>query len=121
EHLGRAAGSEHAEPFYWFVPWLAAGLMPWTPLAIAAAPRWWRTLRDRSSEARVHRFLLVWAITVFVVFSLMGGKLATYILPMFPPLAVLLGGFVERSVDGSVSRRAVAHAAAASGILFLAA
>jgi 4-amino-4-deoxy-L-arabinose transferase-like glycosyltransferase len=119
EHLGRAAGSEHAEPFYWFVPWLAAGLMPWTPLAIAAAPRWWATLRDRSSEARVGRFLLVWAITVFVVFSLMRGKLATYILPMFPPLAVLLGGFVDRCVGGGASRQTVGRAAAASGALFL--
>jgi 4-amino-4-deoxy-L-arabinose transferase-like glycosyltransferase len=31
QHLERAAGSEHAEPFYWLVPWLLGRLMPWPP------------------------------------------------------------------------------------------
>jgi 4-amino-4-deoxy-L-arabinose transferase-like glycosyltransferase len=119
EHLGRAAGSEHAEPVYWFVPWVLAGLLPWTPLAIAAAPACRAALGERSLEARVVRFLLVWAATVFVVFSLARGKLATYILPMFPPLAVLVGRFLDRVVNTRMSNRSVELAFVASGLTLL--
>jgi 4-amino-4-deoxy-L-arabinose transferase-like glycosyltransferase len=119
EHLGRAAGSEHAEPVYWFVPWVLGGLLPWTPLAIAAAPAWRAALAERSLEARAVRFLLVWAATVFVVFSLARGKLATYILPMFPPLAVLVGRSLDPLIDVRVSSRSVELAFVASGLALL--
>jgi 4-amino-4-deoxy-L-arabinose transferase-like glycosyltransferase len=116
EHLERAAGSEHAEPFYWFVPWLLGGLMPWTPLAVVAAPFWWRLSHERSLEGRAARFLLVWAATVFAFFSAAGGKLATYILPMFPPLAVLLAMFLDRTLHGVISRAWLQRASAATGL-----
>jgi 4-amino-4-deoxy-L-arabinose transferase-like glycosyltransferase len=120
EHLGRAAGSEHAEPVYWFVPWLLLGLLPWTPLAIAATPAWRAAVAEHSLEGRAVRFLLVWAATVFVVFSVARGKLVTYILPMFPPLAVLVGRFLDRVIDASVPTRSVELAFVASGLGFLA-
>jgi 4-amino-4-deoxy-L-arabinose transferase-like glycosyltransferase len=120
EHLGRAAGSEHAEPVYWFVPWLLGGLLPWTPFAIAATPAWRTALAEGALEGRVVRFLLVWAATVFVVFSSARGKLATYILPMFPPLAVLVGRFLDRVIGASVSNRSVELAFVASGLALLA-
>jgi len=91
EHLNRAAGSEHAHSFLWYVPILLAGLLPWTPFAIAALPAWYREARSDSSDGAVVRFLLLWATVVFVVFSASVGKLATYILPMFVPLALLVG------------------------------
>jgi len=116
EHLERAAGSEHAEPFYWFVPWLLGGLMPWTPFAVVAAPFWWRLSHERSLEGRAARFLLVWAATVFAFFSAAGGKLATYILPMFPPLAVLLATFLDRTLHGEISRAWLQRASAATGL-----
>jgi 4-amino-4-deoxy-L-arabinose transferase-like glycosyltransferase len=119
EHLQRAAGAEHAEPLYWFVPWLLGGLLPWTPFAIAAAPAWRIALEERSAEGRVVRFLLVWAVTVFVVFSLARGKLATYILPMFPPLAVLIGNFLDRVANARVSSRSSALAFGAAGLVLL--
>jgi 4-amino-4-deoxy-L-arabinose transferase-like glycosyltransferase len=116
EHLERAAGSEHAAPFYWFVPWLLGGLMPWTPFAVVAAPFWWRLSHERSLEGRAARFLLVWAATVFAFFSAAGGKLATYILPMFPPLAVLLAMFLDRTLHGVISRVWLQRASAATGL-----
>jgi 4-amino-4-deoxy-L-arabinose transferase-like glycosyltransferase len=119
EHLSRAAGSEHAAPFYWFVPWLLVGLMPWTPLAVVAAPGWWARARDDTPEGRTTCFLLVWAAVVFVLFSAARGKLATYILPMFPPLAILIGAFLDRSVRPNASRGAIEYAFLSIGVAFL--
>jgi len=99
EHLNRAAGSEHARPFYWFVPILLVGFLPWTPVAIVAAPEWLRTARSNFRQGAVVRFLLVWATVVFVFFSLAVGKLPTYILPMFAPLALLVGRTLASRID----------------------
>jgi hypothetical protein len=39
---------------------------------------------------------------VFTLFSAVSGKLATYIVPVFPPLAVLLAVFLEHALRGEL-------------------
>ena len=119
EHLHRAAGSEHAEPIYWFIPWVVGGLFPWTPFAAAAASRWWQVWRERSLEGRIVRFSVVWAASVFLLFSLARGKLATYVLPMFPPLAVLLCEFLDRMLRSQASGKAIERSFVVVGALLL--
>ena len=106
EHLHRAAGSEHARPFYFFVPCLLIGGLPWTPWAFGWTKRWLSAAREDSVEGRSTRFLLIAAAVVFLVFSLARGKLITYILPVFPPLAVLAGHSLAQwaSQDGGARR-----------------
>jgi len=88
EHLLRYATKIHAryQPFWFFVPVLLAGLMPWTPFL----PRALRLRRDDPRRAEV-LFLLLWAGIVFAFFSASSSKLAPYILPCAPPLALLVG------------------------------
>jgi hypothetical protein len=46
-------------------------------------------------------FLLIWAGFIFLFFSASHSKLVPYILPVFPPLAVLIGAwFARNSVQG---------------------
>jgi 4-amino-4-deoxy-L-arabinose transferase-like glycosyltransferase len=106
EHLHRAAGSEHAQPFYFFAPCLLIGGLPWTPWAFGWTKRWLSAAREDSVAGRSTRFLLIAAAVVFGVFSLARGKLITYILPMFPPLAVLAGHSLAQwaSQDGGARR-----------------
>lgn len=118
EHLERAAGSEHAEPIYWFVPWILGGLLPWTPFAAVAAPKWWKTAHEGSVEGRAVRFLLVWSATVFVIFSASRGKLATYVLPIFPPLAVLVASFLDGALRDRVEQVSIGRAVLATGAVF---
>ncbi len=121
EHLQRAAGAEHREPFWFFVPWLAIGFLPWTPLACVLAPSWGSAARGTSHEARAVRFLVVWAAVVFVLFSAARGKLVTYILPMFPPLAVLVGYTLDRALARDSASREFGWALVAVAGLFAAA
>ena len=118
EHLERAAGREHVESFFWYVPWVLGGSMPWTPLAVFAAPFWWRLSRQASLEGRAARFLLVWTVTVFALFSTSRSKLATYILPVFPPLAVLLAIFLDHGLRGEIPRERLQRAWAATALTF---
>lgn len=99
EHLLRAGGAEHKQPFWWFAPILLLGLLPWTFLALAAAPAWLRTVRNATlPEGSNVRFLLIWSAVVFMVFSAAGGKLIPYIVPMFPPVAILIASFLDRAL-----------------------
>jgi len=83
----------HAEPFYYFVPVLFAGLLPWSlllPQAIARA-----MTKDRSAEAL---FLVCWVACIFLGFSIAASKLSTYILPMFPGAAILVARYWQESM-----------------------
>ncbi|HMF52461.1 MAG TPA: phospholipid carrier-dependent glycosyltransferase [Candidatus Saccharimonadales bacterium] len=80
-----------------FVPVLLIGFFPWT-LFLYQALRYnlskaWRP-RHGHREAL---FLALWAGWVFLFFSLSSSKVIPYILPMFPPLAILLGRYFARS------------------------
>lgn len=78
----------HPEPAWFFLPILAAALLPWSlhvPRACAAALR---------STAPARRFLVLYALWVPIFFSLSRGKLATYVLPAFPAFAVLTAWWV---------------------------
>lgn len=91
EHFERFLTEEHRRdgPFWYFVPILLVGLLPWTTLL----PRLVRdALRaDNSERFRPGWLLLVWSAFVFLFFSKSGSKLPSYILPLFPALALLLG------------------------------
>lgn len=79
------------QPWYFFIPILLAGALPWTVLMFDSM---WRTVRNSRLPERMfnsRRFLLVWAVFVYVFFSISGSKLPSYLLPMFPVLALLMG------------------------------
>jgi 4-amino-4-deoxy-L-arabinose transferase-like glycosyltransferase len=96
EHFLRYTTTIHrrVEPWYYFIPLFIAGALPWLLVMMDAAWRSW------SAEARasfqVKRFLLIWCVFVFAFFSVSGSKLPSYILPLFPALALLTGWRLSR-------------------------
>ncbi len=91
EHLQRFLTTEHrrVQAWWFFIPILFIGFLPWMFLLVPACVRAWR--RDSgASEFHWRRFLLLWAGFIVVFFSASGSKLATYILPAFPALAILI-------------------------------
>jgi len=116
EHFARylTAVHRHVEPWWFFVPILLAGLLPWTMTAAAAVRRSWRD-GAQSDGFDPGRFLVVWFATVFVFFSLSGSKLPSYILPMFPAAALLIGRYLTQA-----SPRAVAWQLAPMAVIGLA-
>lgn len=88
-HAMQAAAKNRAQPFWFFVPVLIGGFLPWTLLLGWLWRRThWRSLDAKSQEAWL--MLSVWAGFTFVLFSLNSAKLMHYILPMFPALAALV-------------------------------
>jgi 4-amino-4-deoxy-L-arabinose transferase-like glycosyltransferase len=95
-HLERlfSESIQHLQPFWFFGPVLLAGLLPWTPLLALLLNR------EAGRDPRT-RFLLGWALTTLVFFSLSANKLPGYILPALPPLAALMGIRLAQARQGA--------------------
>jgi 4-amino-4-deoxy-L-arabinose transferase-like glycosyltransferase len=91
EHLLRYTTKVHRrdEPWHYFLPLLLAGGLPWTVVMLDAAWRAW--LPQPGARFQPRRFLLIWCLFIFLFFSASGSKLPSYILPLFPALALLAG------------------------------
>ncbi len=74
----------HPQPFWFYLPVLPAGLLPWSPLLLLLGAR--ETWRDSQ-----RRFLLVTVVSGFVFFSLAVNKLPGYLLPLAPAVCALAG------------------------------
>lgn len=125
EHFERFTSEVHRriEPIWYFLPVFLAGGLPWLGHWLAAA-------RLHSTRARadstftggtdpVDTLLLAWTGFIFVFFSVSGSKLPSYILPMYPALAIWFARRWQRIAPASLAR---AHLlAAAAGLLIAAA
>ena len=96
EHFQRFLTNEAQRPgsMWYFVPILLAGFLPWTSFLPQLA--WLGRHRQAGQTFQPLRVLLVWAGFVFVFFSVSRSKLPSYILPMFPALALLLAYQLDR-------------------------
>lgn len=115
EHLERfmsATGQQqHPRPLWFFVPVILLGFIPWTFLLPAAI----RGLGWDGLRRPVVRFCICWLVFPFLLLSMSKGKLATYILPCYAPLAVLLATGVLEYLD-SGRRRAFSRGAIVSAV-----
>jgi 4-amino-4-deoxy-L-arabinose transferase-like glycosyltransferase len=79
------------QPWYYFVPILLAGMLPWTLLMFDTLINTWRGSKLTGNAFNAANFLLVWAVFIYLFFTVSGSKLPSYLLPMFPALALLMG------------------------------
>ena len=130
EHYTRFTTKQHGryQPWYYFVPILLSGALPWTLLMLDTLCCTWRDsklpVRPERSAAKSKgefdeslsrpstspsvlsivegsgrtesifnpaRFLLIWAVFIYLFFTASGSKLPSYLLPIFPALALLMG------------------------------
>jgi 4-amino-4-deoxy-L-arabinose transferase-like glycosyltransferase len=92
EHFQRYTTTIHQRyhPWYFFIPILAAGILPWLITLVDAVIHACKRLRkDRHFDPLL--FTLLWAGFIFAFFSASGSKLPSYILPIFPALALIIG------------------------------
>ncbi|HUW97874.1 MAG TPA: phospholipid carrier-dependent glycosyltransferase [Acidiferrobacter sp.] len=92
------------QPFWYFLPILLLGLLPWSAF-VAQALRF--NLRFRWRERAHHAdtlLLVVWVVSIFVFFSASDSKLVPYILPVFPALAILIARYLDDRWDKPLAR-----------------
>lgn len=97
-------------PWWFYLPIVAGGLLPWTPLALVWLGPLTQWVRRRRDIGTIDLRLLLWAVLPLAFFSLSVGKQPRYVLPVLPPLALLLASSISertqewRGFDGARSR-----------------
>lgn len=99
EHFQRFLTTQHRRPgpIWFFIPCLLLGFMPWLSLLPGVMTQAIRSVVVKTSERQEVAILLIWVLFVFVFFSLSGSKLPSYILPLFPALALLAGRYMAHT------------------------
>jgi 4-amino-4-deoxy-L-arabinose transferase len=112
EHIRRfmAENAQHSAPIWFFIPVIAGGSLPWMPLFPAAVSG----LRKSAIKSPLLRFALCWLLFPFLFFSIAKGKLLTYILPCFPPVAILAASGLLTYLENGEKK------ALTNGLLFIA-
>ena len=105
QQLARVATDihHHSQPFWYYLPVLLAGFLPWVVFLPSAARTMLTTGPEfRAKNQHLELFLWIWAVVPFCFFSLSTGKLAGYILPIIPALAVLTALEWDRAIEEGV-------------------
>ena len=86
---------DHKNPLYFYIGYFPPNFIPWVGLVLVAllygVSRNWRE-RDPAT------LIIIWWASVFLLFSLSTSKRPSYILPAFPPAALLTGHFLKAEV-----------------------
>ncbi|SFL38479.1 ArnT family glycosyltransferase [Pelosinus propionicus] len=94
-NITRFTSPEHPEGvlWYYYIPVLILGFFPWTGVMIQSI---WNSLTKSTFHFSTLLFLNIWALFIFVFFTISQTKLVSYILPMYPPLSMIVGWYIDR-------------------------
>ena len=102
EHFERFTADAHRRtaPFYFFIPLVVVGFLPWMPQFFQSA---WQTLKQyRLSQFSANWMLWAWFAVIFIFFSISRSKLPGYIMPVFPALAILAAKSISDYLESNV-------------------
>jgi len=97
-NVTRFTSPEHPEGvlWYYFIPVLLLGLFPWSAVMLQAV---WSSITNSNRDFSKFVFLNIWAWFIFLFFTASQTKLVSYILPMFPPMAMIVGWYIARLIE----------------------
>ncbi|MCP4924145.1 MAG: phospholipid carrier-dependent glycosyltransferase [bacterium] len=118
EHFTRFLTTVHrrGQPFWFFVPIVIGGFFPWTGVLVLALRDAWKKRHNQ-----IFSFLMLWAGLILIFFSAGSSKLIPYIVPIFPPLALLCGFWLDQHFDKSPTKALRFGISLTAGLLFIAA
>lgn len=101
QHLLRYTDKEigHYQPVWFFLPNLILGFFPWIVFLPQTLTRVFKHFFKKSKTYQTELFLFLWVLLIFLFFSFSKSKLIPYILPIFPPLAILTANYLSHSLQ----------------------
>lgn len=104
EHFLRFTTKMHGktEPFYYYIPILFGGLIPWLFYLIKS----WKNkyITESLFTGDENKLLMVWFLLIFIFYTVSSSKLVPYIAPLFLPLS-LFAGCIFRKYEEEMPER----------------
>lgn len=94
-------------PFWFYVPIVLAGILPWTVFIVQALWQKIKNIINNRQQHAVELFLMLWLVLVFTFFSIPKSKTVGYILPIFPVIALLIGSYLDSVWNETKTRTAM--------------
>jgi 4-amino-4-deoxy-L-arabinose transferase-like glycosyltransferase len=91
-----------SRPVWYYIQILLGDFLPWTlffVLAFFNKQLRLKNIKDKKTENYTF-LILLWGLTVLIIFSLSGTKLPHYISPAYPPFAILTGIYLSTVISG---------------------
>lgn len=104
EHVQRfvaAPRGQHPEPFWYYLPVIAALALPWFFFLPAVV----QESVGAAKRDSFTRYCICWTVMPFLFFSVCSGKLGTYVLPCLAPLAALAADAILNPARAGLARR----------------
>ncbi len=92
EQFTRYVGQQfnNPQPFWYYVPIILLGFFPWVCFLFPALKRAYLICNENTL------FFLLWIAMIVVFFSIPQAKISSYIVPIFPALALLTAEYVDQ-------------------------
>jgi len=99
EHFLRFTTQMHGktEPFYYFLPIIVGGTLPWAIFLFRAWPG--KAMDQWLFKKDENKLLAVWFLFIFMFYTVSSSKLAPYIAPVFIPLALFAGNIFRNDEE----------------------
>ncbi|MBR4748608.1 MAG: glycosyltransferase family 39 protein [Abditibacteriota bacterium] len=103
QNLTRALGKDFAHGYNPLIypAVILLGMAPWSLFLIPAC------MPARKKTGPEELFLVVWIVSLLIMFMLINSRLPGYIFPVFPPAAVLIGRYLDRYRPGKAGAAAL--------------
>lgn len=97
QNVQRAAHAmeNHYGPFYYYLITICIGTFPWCVLMWPALTHLRRAIRGRDAAQAGYVLLVCWAAVWVGCFSILATKLASYVIPAFPAIALCFATLVD--------------------------
>lgn len=91
-------------PFWFYLPIVLVGFLPWSCFLVQALINQTKAIVANLTTHAHTLFLMLWTGIVFIFFSVPHSKTISYILPVFPPMALLTAHYLDQSYETAKRR-----------------
>lgn len=85
---------------WWFFPVVVLlGIYPWTCFLLQTLHYHVMSLIKHYRQQQHTMFFILWVVVIYTFYAFSNSQLIPYLLPIFPPLAILIGNYLARNVQ----------------------
>jgi 4-amino-4-deoxy-L-arabinose transferase-like glycosyltransferase len=98
-HIRRVLEAEHPgnDTWYFYPASMILPMFPWCIYVPVSFFYLFKRLKEKPPQL-IYIYLASWIIAVFIIFEVVHSKLVSYILPLFPALAIITGDFISNAI-----------------------